>query len=75
MWLKIHLVFNECFICYKGTVTTLTEKEIRTEDSDTFRWKSNLYCKTKIVGGKLFIDNNGNNSYDEGYDSLLGPEK
>ncbi|WP_148571735.1 VCBS domain-containing protein [Aliarcobacter cryaerophilus] len=67
-------LYTNVLYATKGTVTTLTESNIRTVDADTANENLIYTVKQEIVGGKLFIDNNGNGTYNEGIDSLLGPE-
>ena len=71
---KTPSLYTNVLYATKGTVTTLTESNIRTVDADTANENLIYTVKQEIVGGKLFIDNNGNGIYNEGIDSLLGPE-
>ncbi|MFY4787916.1 VCBS domain-containing protein [Aliarcobacter butzleri] len=71
---KTPSLYTNVLYATKGTVTTLTESNIRTVDADTANENLIYTVKQEIVGGKLFIDNNGNGTYNEGIDSLLGPE-
>jgi|GEM_PF-6079255 len=58
----------------KNAVTTITESTLRTEDADTSDVNLVYKITQAIEGGILFIDSNNNGIYNEGTDTILGPQ-
>lgn len=67
-------IYTNNIYAEKNTIKTLTLDELKTADADTSDDKLVYTVKQAVIGGILFVDTNNNGTYEEGIDTLLGPE-